>query len=96
MPSACANAPRDTAVTSTPCTPPISFWITAAGSSFDASTTNAAPSLRASSSFCGATSTATTCSPIAFAYCTATCPSPPIPEIAIHCPGRVSVTRMPL
>jgi len=34
--------------------------------------------------------------PIATAYCTAMCPSPPMPEIATHCPGRVPVHLRPL
>ena len=41
------------------------------------------------------TSMATTRSPTARAYCTAMWPRPPMPEIATHCPGRVSVTLRP-
>ena len=41
-------------------------------------------------------STAATFIPIALAYCTAMCPSPPTPEITTQSPGLVSVTFSPL
>jgi len=46
----------------------------------------------ANASFESSTSMATTRKPISQAYCTATCPRPPMPGIATHWPGRVSVT----
>ena len=94
---ACANAGGETAVTSTPCAPPLVAFITCSTASGDSAfTATSAPRVRASASFSSVTSSATTCSPIALAYCTATCPRPPMPEIATHSPGRASVSFSPL
>ena len=60
MPRPCANAGRDTAVTSTPCAPPTAFWTSATGSCFEASMAISAPSRRASASLSSAMSTAMT------------------------------------
>ncbi|MOA39975.1 hypothetical protein D3C78_1617990 [compost metagenome] len=74
----------------------MSRWSTVTGSSCLAFTVSVAPSLRASSSLASSTSTAATCRPMAFAYCTATWPRPPMPEIATHWPGRALVSLRPL
>ena len=96
IPIACPNALGCTAVTSTPWLPPTCSWIASTGSTWLASTTISAPCLVARSSFSWAMSTAITRMPIATAYCTAMWPSPPIPEITTHWPGRTSVRLRPL
>src|SRR5580704_4044507 len=95
--SAWVNALGDTAVTSTPCAPPpVSFMTCRAASGAPASMAASAPRERASASLPSLTSSATTCSPMARAYCSATCPSPPIPQTASHSPGRTSVSLIAL
>lgn len=96
MPMAWPKALLDTAVTSTPWAPPMSRWSTSTGSSCRALTVRLAPSLRASSSLASSMSMAATCRPMALAYCTATWPRPPMPEIATHWPGRALVCLSPL
>lgn len=96
MPSACWNALGDTAVTSTPCAPPSSFLIVAAGSRSRALTVTAAPSRDARASLRSSMSTAAMLSPIALAYCTAMWPRPPMPETTTQSPGLVLVTFSPL
>jgi hypothetical protein len=61
-----------------------------------ASIAASAPISRASAIFSSEMSTAITLSPIAFAYCTATWPSPPMPEITTVLPGLAPVSFSPL
>ena len=82
-------------VTMAACVPPILSCSTCTGSSWLASTVTSAPSFLASFSFSAATSTAATLSPMARAYCTAMWPSPPIPTMATHWPGRAPVRFRP-
>src|SRR4029078_8821885 len=70
-PMACPKACGCTAVTNTPCTPPVAFCTSATTSLVQALTTTSAPSRVASASLESSTSTATTRSPMARAYCTA-------------------------
>ena len=59
-----------------------------AGSSWEASTTWVAPNVRANSSFCGLTSTATIVrAPASTAPCTTFSPTPPTPNTATVLPG---------
>ena len=96
MPSAWLKAFLDTAVTSTPSAPPHSFLTSATGSVASALIAASAPISRARASFSSEMSTAITLRPMAFAYCTATWPRPPIPEITTVSPGLVSVSFRPL
>src|SRR6478735_46776 len=70
--------------------------MTSTGSSCRALTVSSAPCFLARASLSSSMSTAATRSPMATAYWTAMCPSPPIPEMVTHWPGRVSVIFRPL